>query len=222
MEDHRSGNLATMALSIVAVAVSLASVGVAWMQTHAAQKQVEAAEEQNDELRTQFAQAGPVLVVSSQLRIEVGEVSDKVDEGDATYKDSEAPVVNAQLINENTAVYFVIEISNSGRSATTVQSVGLKTGDDYYTFAEQIQPSPDYIIYCAKAEAIETENCLKGLLPYVLEPGRMYQVYFPITPSLHETMTVNDVDPDNLTSKIRAVGISQQPLQYVSEVAVSR
>lgn len=196
----------------------MGSVGVAILQTNAAQNQVEIAKEQNSELRDQFMRAGPIVTVSSQLQLRDKPATGSPPNTVRTYDDLEAPVVSAAVIDKSDLVYFNVELANAGRSTTTIQSVDLKIGPNVYRLARA--KSPNWVIYCGPAP-LRSKDCVDEL-PYSLEPGKVYRVFFPIFPGVHKTIVNNNVGSEGLEVRIYAVGIQQQPLKYVSHVRLTK
>ena len=206
-----------MVLACAALIVSVASVGVAVPQTIAANNQVRIAQEQIRELQNQFIQGGPIVTVSSTLQVEMGDASAELEPGDVTYTDSEAPIVSTAMMNKYSAIYFHVIVANNGRSPTTIQSVRLETASGYYTPAESTQRD-GYIIYCGYEPP---KDCVKEL-PHGLGPGETYRVSFPITRNLHALITGDNIASNGLKIRVNAVGILQQPLQYISNVKVAK
>jgi len=213
-----SMNSASIVLSCAALVVSIGSVGVGILQTNAAQDQVQIAKQQNRELRDQFAHAGPIVTVSSLLEFP--------DERPVrTIRDREAPVSAATIAKSQG--FLIVELANAGRSATTIESVALKTGPNPYIFSDHISIrlnySPWYVVYCGtspyrtKDSPDRTKDCVEEM-PYTLDPGKVYYVVFPILPEIHKSIIDNGLGWNGLEIRIYAVGISQRPLQHVSQV----
>jgi len=209
---------ASILLSSAALIVSMGSMGVGILQTNAAQDQVQIAERQNQELRDQFAQAGPVIRVSSSVlfteKTAIGTpVRNRLADSKVT--------IDATTLDSYQVVYFTVELANAGRSATTIQSVDLKTGPNAYFIGDHISTNllyDSYAVYCGTTP-IQAKNCLDEL-PYTLEPGNVYAVTFPILPEYYKSIVDNGVGSRGLETRIYAVGIQQQPLHYVSHVRV--
>jgi len=206
-------------VSISALILSVLSLTITGVQAAVAQNGVNVSKQEVAELRSQFDREGPILKADSQLRVEVGEVSDQFDPGDVTYEGNQAdtPVVTEKFLDPLTEAYLVFKVSNFGRSTTTLLSARLSPAS-YPVDAAVIQPG-GYTVYCGSFDP-PIEPCLRQF-PIELPEGRTYVIAFPlkqILPWIHEVVS----EPTRFNLEIAAVGIRNDKYLYTSNVRVSK
>lgn len=211
--DHIS-----MIASIGALLVSMASVGVTWIQAAAADKQVALAEAQIEEVRRQFERAGPVLTVTSLLLLT------SPDPTLARLIDGrEAPVVDQatydRYASPDTNIFLVVQIANKGREASAITNARMKVSEDDGKPFWLPANYRDSFTYCDSK--LGTSIFCADALPHVLDPGRVYLIYFSIQEWYGEILKYG-LGEQGLSVEVDAVGVAEEPIEYLSPVRVVR
>ena len=214
-------------VSNVALILSVLSLAITGAQAVVAQNGVNVSKQEVAELRSQFDREGPVLKADSQLRVQVGEVSDQIDPGDFTYKGNQAdiPVVTEKFLDPLTEAYLFFTVSNFGRSTTTLLSARLRPPEvvslspAIYPVDAVVNQPGGYFAYCGYFDP-PIEPCVQQF-PIELSEGRTYVIAFPlkqILPWIHEVVS----EPTRFNLEIAAVGIRNDKYLYTSNVRVSK
>jgi hypothetical protein len=152
--------------------VAWLALGVSALSLVATFYQARIASIQTSELRDQFTQSGPVLDVKSAVQFKFNDSR----QAPPSVSDDAQPVVSVRDFDTYDSIYLVLTITNVGRLESSIIDANL-------------QIAPGVTIDATGESGAATASCAvsggalvdcQRALPYTLQPGRHYYIYFPL------------------------------------------